>query len=302
MVEVSHLTPAGLPGQEGPAERRWRQRGRPSSSARRARTLQLPAESVETSPRSTLLRMGRSPPAEGEDQQRLRQRAVRKVAMRQFRLRRWAVTAALRSKRGALAEGEDPQRLRQRAVREVEMRLFRLRRWAVTAILDTKVGAAAAAPTPAAPPEPPVPGDALSSANATGGEGRQGGNHNGIGGSATAMADASAAGGGKAIATAVATSIAGTAFTLPRERQCNVERRDCKGRDGSSAVDRRPRGLHPPCARRAGDFHREDEPCGRERSVEDCGCVRRPISRQLAYGNDRCDRAGPGPLGKKSDL
>ena len=204
MVGVSHLTPAGLPGQEGPAERRWRQRGRPSSSARRARTLQLPAESVETSPRSTLLRMGRSPPAEGEDQQRLRQRAVRKVAMRQFRLRRWAVTAALRSKRGASAEGEDSQRLRQRAVREVAMRQFRLRQWAVTAILDTKTGAAAPPPTPAALPEPPVPATRcrprappVARANEVVKPKVP----------EAAMADASAAGGGKAIATAVATTV-----------------------------------------------------------------------------------------------
>ena len=73
-------------------------------------------------------------------------------------------------------------------------------------------------------------GDALSSANATSGEGQIGGQHHGIGGNATAMADASAAGGGKAIAKAVATSIETVNFTtLPGNANATSNAETVKG-------------------------------------------------------------------------
>ena len=43
----------------------------------------------------------------------------------------------------------------------------------------------------------------------------------------------------------------------------------------------------PPCARRAGDFHREDEPCGRERSVEAAVALGDPsVQRSLTATTD----------------
>ena len=89
------------------------------------------------------------------------------------------------------------------------------------------------------------------------------------------MANASAAGGGTAMAKAVATGGVGGAGGVPGagRRECNLERRDRKRRVGSSAVDRRRiertgpvdrddeffRRKRPVGGRRAGRQHRDDE-------------------------------------------
>src|ERR1700722_12445415 len=84
------------------AEPRLQRRRRPPSSARRAQTLQLPGEPVETA-RSDLFWVsgGCAATREAEEPQRLRQRAAQEAAMRLFRLRRWVVTPALGLKVGA---------------------------------------------------------------------------------------------------------------------------------------------------------------------------------------------------------
>ena len=135
---------------------------------------------------------------------------------------------------------EDPQRLWRRPVRELAMLRFRLRRRAVNGGYGPTVGATGGGANASSTARTTGSGDALSSANATGGGGRDRQCSYNVQSEATPprwpMRRRQAA--ERRLPRRSRRSGCPVNFTCspPEDRQCNVERRDHKRRDGSSAV------------------------------------------------------------------